>query len=82
MAKMNRRLDAITTFRQRTPTNEQTASNFTNMAQDFSRQKSVVPTGTIGAPCDGTYRTMNAGGRPKALSVDVGSVPNTPGTSK
>ena len=79
---MNRRLDSITTLRQRTPTNEQTADNFTNMSQDFSRQKSVVPTGVIGAPCDGSYRTTNAGGRPKALSVDVGGTANVPGTVK
>lgn len=80
MPKMNRRLDSNTTFRQRTPTNEQTADNFTNMAQDFSRQKPVVPD-KIGNSSGG-YRTMNSGGRPKALSVDVGGVPNKPGTEK
>jgi hypothetical protein len=81
MPKTNRRLDSISTFRQRTPTNEQTADNFTNMAQDFSRQKAVVPTGW-GTQGGGGYRTMNEGGRPKALSVDVGGVPNKPGAPK
>lgn len=81
MPKTNRRLDSITTFRQRTPTNEQTADNFTNMAQDFSRQKSLMPT-RLGSSSYGSYRTMNESGRPKALSVDVGSVPNKPGTTK
>lgn len=80
MAKMNRRLDSITSFRMRTPTNPQTSANFTNMAFDHSSQRAVVPSKVIGG--NGGYTTMNASGRPKALSVDVGGSPEDRGTNK
>lgn len=93
MPKISRRLDSLTSFRTRTPTNEQTAANFTNMAFDYSRQKDVVPSGSaiVVGEVRG-YRTMNPGegGRPMALGVrgvggnrvDVGGAPDHPGTRK
>jgi len=76
--KMNRRLDGITTFRQRTPTNEQTASKFTNMVQDYSRQVAVVPDCVTGGSAGG-YRTMNRDGVPMALHATVGGTANKGG---
>lgn len=97
MPKMIRRLSATTVFRSRTPTNEQTASNFTNMAFDHSRQKEVVPDrkprvlieATQGISRGG-YRTMNRSGQPMALGVkgvggsrvNMGGAPDSPGTRK
>lgn len=93
MPKISRRLDSVSSFRTRTPTNEQTASNFTNMAFDYRRQKEVVPSGRAIVVGNVTgYRTMNPGegGRPMALGVkgvggkrvDVGGSPDHPGTEK
>lgn len=95
MPKMNRRLDSLTTFRQRTPTNEQTADNFTRMVFDHNRQRAVVPginkvmSATRGVDVAG-YRTTNTDGKPFALGVDsvggrkinVGGAPDAPGTDK
>lgn len=98
MAKMNRRLDSITSFRSRTPTNEQTASNFTNMAFDHSRQRALIPDrkskvlieNTQGLPSDKPYRPMNSNARPFALGIDgvggskieMGGSPDDRGTDK
>jgi hypothetical protein len=96
MAKMNRRLDGITSFRSRTPTNEQTASNFTNMVFDFSRQKDLIPdrkSTVLMEATNGTtrrYRPMNKSGKPMALGLDgvggsrvnLGGAPDYPGTRK
>jgi hypothetical protein len=97
MPKMIRRLGSITSFRSRTPTNEQTASNFTNMVFDHSQQKEVVPDrkpkvlieATAGISRGG-YRTMNRSGQPMALGlkgvggtrVNLGGAPDSPGTRK
>lgn len=84
MPKMNRFIGANTTFRRRTPTNEQTAANFTNMVFDHSQQKSVVPSDVVGG-CKHSYSTrpMNSDGRPKALrGIDIGGSPDDPGTRK
>lgn len=77
MPKISRRLSGTGAFRSRTPTNQQTAENFTNMAQDFSRQRALVPDRKAGVLVEATrgmtrgdYRTMNASGRPMALGVD------------
>lgn len=98
MAKMNRRLDGITSFRSRTPTNEQTASNFTNMVFDYSRQRPLIPDLKPTVLIENTqglnrtasdYRPVNASGRPYALGcgagssrIDVGGSPDDRGTNK
>jgi len=97
MPKMNRRLSSITTFRSRTPTNEQTAENFTQMVYDFSKQKAVVPDRnpkvlieTTRGVSPGGYRCMNVSGKPMALGIDgiggrrvhLGGAPDEPGPKK
>lgn len=88
MPKMSRFVGANTLFRRRT-TNEQTASNFTNMVFDHSSQKSIIPDRYPKALIEctqglgpGPTRPMNASGRPKALNVDIGGSPDDPGTRK
>lgn len=97
MAKMNRRIDSITSFRSRTPTNEQTASNFTNMAFDHSRQRALLPDRKARVLVENThntdsggYRPVNGSGKPFALGIDgvggggidVGGSPDARGTDK
>lgn len=82
MPKMNRRLSLSTTFRSRTPTNEQTASNFTNMVFDHSRQKALMPDRWPKRLVEATVlnsisnrRPMNASGKPMALGItDTGGI--------
>lgn len=78
MPKMIRRLDRLTSFRSRTPTNEQTASKNNNMVFDHSRQAAVVPDCVTGGS-KGGYRTMNVGGAPMALHAFVGGSPDAGG---
>jgi hypothetical protein len=58
--KMNRRLSSISTWRQKTPANEQTAERFTIMQPDFLNEQAIVPSKVTGGNSPG--RTMNRDG--------------------
>ena len=89
MPKLTRRLGSLTSFRSRTPTNDQVASHFTNFQFDHSKQmailtdrnpNSIVEKTNASGETRGAYRTMNWNGKPFALNdVMIGGTPDFPG---